>query len=56
MLARDLGGCCGFFYLVNGSPDIDTCRGLAADLTTGACPTRKSASMPGMITAACERV
>lgn len=31
-IARDLAGCAGFFYLVNGSLDIDTCRGMAARL------------------------
>jgi len=33
-LARDLAGCRGFFYLVGGSPDIDSCRGIAVNLTT----------------------
>jgi len=34
-LARDLGGCRGFFYLINKRLEIDTCRGVAAELATG---------------------
>jgi len=33
-LARDLGGCDGFFYLVKGSLKIDFSRGMAARATT----------------------
>jgi len=31
-LARNLGGCDGFFYLRDGRPDIDSSRGMAAQL------------------------
>jgi len=34
-LARDLGGCRGFFYLINKRLEIDACRGVAAELATG---------------------
>ncbi|PIX55333.1 MAG: DNA-binding response regulator [Zetaproteobacteria bacterium CG_4_10_14_3_um_filter_54_28] len=31
-LARDMGGCNGFFYFVDGSLDVATFRGMAVDL------------------------
>ncbi|EAU54587.1 hypothetical protein AL013_00175 [Mariprofundus ferrooxydans] len=34
-LARDLGGCRGYFYLANDSHDIDTSRGMAAGIAPG---------------------
>lgn len=34
-LARDIGGCRGFFYLINGGLKIDSSRGMAAALAAG---------------------
>lgn len=34
-LARDLCGCRGYFYLANGSHDVDSSRGMAAGIAAG---------------------
>jgi CheY-like chemotaxis protein len=44
-LARDLGGCRGFFYLINKRLEIDTCRGVAAELATAGKWIVRSATM-----------